>query len=465
MRLTFLGAAGGVVTGSCYLIEAVKSRLLVDCGQFQGGRDLDAKNRIPPQVRASTLDAVVLTHGHLDHCGRLPMLDRAGFTGHIFATPATIDLTGLILRDAAKVQEHDVKRQNKKRARAGLDPIEPLFTIDDVESVLRRFRPVGYDTAIEVAPGVRAIYHEAGHMLGSASIALQVQEGKESKTIVFSGDIGPHGFPILKDAACFREADTLVMESTYGDRDHRSLDETLAELKKILQTVVATRGRALVPAFAVGRTQQMIYHLVNMFASGEVEPFPIYIDSPMACGANRIYEKHPELFDEEARQLGASKPNLDMLKRYVHETESPDESMALNDLAGPCLIVAGAGMCNAGRILHHLRHGLWRADTHVIIVGFQAEGSLGRMLVQGRPQVKIFGEQIIVRARVHTLNGFSAHAGQTDLLAWFDCTAHAHPAVFLTHGESRQRETLAGVIHQRHGIEAWLPAHGETVNL
>ena len=303
MRLTFLGAAGGVVTGSCYLVEAGKSRLLVDCGQFQGRRDVEGKNKIPAQIRASTLDAVVLTHGHLDHCGRLPMLDRAGFTGHIFATPATIDLAGLILRDAAKVQFHDAERQNKKRARAGLDPIEPLFTLDDVESVLRRFRPVGYNLAVDVAPGVKAIYHEAGHMLGSASIGLQVVDGKETKTVVFSGDIGPRGFPILNDSQCFREADAVVMESTYGDRDHRSLEATLAELKAILKTVVATRGRALVPAFAVGRTQQLIYHLVDMFASGEVEPFPIYIDSPMASGANRIYEKHPELFDEEAREL------------------------------------------------------------------------------------------------------------------------------------------------------------------
>ena len=466
MKLTFLGASGGVVTGSCYEVESGGARLLVDCGMFQGGAKVEGMNRIPASVRAPSLDSVVLTHGHLDHCGRLPLLERAGFRGVVHATPATIELAGLILRDAAKIQEHDTERKNRKRARAGLAPLEPLFVLDDVESILRRFRPVPYNQTVPVAPGVEAVFHEAGHMLGSASVGIMTggADGRK-KLVVFSGDLGPRGLPILQDSQCFYQADAVVMESTYGDRDHRPLAGTIAELKEILKDVVARRGRVLVPAFAVGRTQQMIYHLVRMFADGEVEPFPIFVDSPMAASASRIYMNHPELYDEEARQMGNHRPSMDLMRQHVHETESAEESMRLNDMPGPCMIMAGAGMCNAGRILHHLRHGLWREDTHVLIVGYQADGTLGRMLVQGRPEVKIFGEVIKVRARIHTLNGFSAHAGQTGLLEWFECLRQAHPATFLTHGETTQREALARLIHERHGIEPWLPDFGESVEI
>ena len=408
---------------------------------------------------------MVLTHGHLDHCGRLPLLVKGGFQGQIRATPATIEMAGLILRDAAKVQAHDVERENRKRKRADLPPVEPLFTVEDVEETMRLFRPVGYGLPEVIAPGITAEYHEAGHMLGSASISLRIEDRGQEKIVVFSGDIGPRGLPILKDAECFHRADVVVMESTYGDRDHRSLGETVEELCDILREVTRTRGRVLVPAFAVGRTQQMIFHLMDLFAKGKVEPFPVIVDSPMASGANRIYEKHPELFDEEARQSGTSGVHRDLLRRYVQETESPDDSRALNDFAGPCLIMAGSGMANAGRILHHLRHGLWRPDTHVLIVGYQAEGTLGRMLVDGKKEIRIFGETIIVKASVHTMGGFSAHAGQTDLLGWFDCMANAKPALFLNHGENRQREGLKAAIETRYGLEAWLPEHAETVEL
>lgn len=454
-----------MVTGSCTLLETNRARILIDFGQFQGGKRVEARNRLGTPIRPEKLDTVVLTHGHLDHCGRLPLLLKGGFRGKIRATPATIDMAGLILRDAAKVQAHDVERENRKRERGGLPPLEPLFTPEDVEGTMHLFRPVGYGLPEVVASGIQAEYHEAGHMLGSASISLRVEEEGKVKTAVFSGDIGPRGLPILKDSECFQRADAVVMESTYGDRDHRSLDQTVEELRDILREVSRTRGRVLVPAFAVGRTQQMIFHLVDLFARGEVEPFPVIVDSPMASGAIRIYENHPELFDEEARQAGTSSVHRDLLRRFVRETESADDSRALNDFAGPCLIMAGSGMANAGRILHHLRHGLWRTDTQVLIVGYQAEGTLGRMLVEGRKEVRIFGETIAVKATVHTMGGFSAHAGQTDLLRWFDSMAGAKPAVFLNHGEERQRAALKAAIEARHGIEAWLPDHGQTVEL
>ncbi len=465
MKLHFLGAAGGSVTGSCYLIETSAARVMVDCGQFQGGKQLERMNRMPAGFRATKLDAILLTHAHLDHCGRLPLVVKAGFDRTIHATPAAIELAGLILRDAAKIQAHDTERTNRKRQRAGLPPVPPLFSATDVEDVMRLFRPVAYRDPVEVAPGVRARFFEAGHMLGSTSIEVTVTEGSTSRRIVFSGDVGPRGLPLLRDAECLAGADFLVMESTYGDRDHRPLAETLDEFRAILREAVEKRCRMLVPAFAVGRTQQILYHLLEMFSAGEVAPFPVYVDSPMANEATRIYEHHTELFDDEAHKLGLVLKGRGDLWRMIHQTATPDESKALNQLPGPCLIMAGAGMCNAGRILHHLRHGLWQPDTHVLIVGFQAYGTLGRMLVDGRKQVKIFGEPIAVKAKVHTLNGFSAHAGQSELLKWYGCLAESHPRVFLTHGENKPRNALAALLGSHHGIDPALPGMGEVVEL
>ena len=463
MKIHFLGASGGIVTGSCYIIETAAARVMVDCGQFQGGKQLEMMNKLPAGAKVGALDAVVLTHAHLDHCGRLPFLTKAGFNRTIHATPASIELAGLILRDAAKIQAHETERTNRKRARAGQAPLDPPFGLPDVENVVRLFRPVPYHADVEVAPGITARFFEAGHMLGSTSIEFVVTEGSTKKRLVFSGDVGPHGLPLLRDAECLPEADLVVMESTYGDRNHKLLADTLVEFKAILREAVEKRSRILVPAFAVGRTQQILYHLLEMFSSGEVAPFPVYVDSPMASEANRIYQRHQELFDEEATRLGQILRGRGDLWKQIHETESPDDSKALNRVGGPCLIMAGAGMCNAGRILHHLRHGLWQPDTYVLMVGFQAQGTIGRMLVDGRRQVKIFGEPVAVKARVHTLNGFSAHAGQTDLVEWFGCLAHNKPRLFLTHGEDRPRKTLAGLIESRYGIEAEMPAMGQVV--
>ncbi len=463
MRVIPFGAAGEV-TGSAYLVETRSARVLVDFGMFQGGRATEEKNVVPEGLDPARLDAVVLTHGHLDHSGRLPLLLKAGYQGVIHATEATIEMAALILRDSAKVQAQDVERINRKNQRAGKPPAVPLYSLEEVEATLRRFVPHPYQEAVRVAAGVTTRLVEAGHMLGSASIQLKATDDEKTRTIVFSGDLGPVGLPVLKDAECFNHADLVVLESTYGDRDHRSLEDTLLELRGIIKAAVQTGGKILVPAFAVGRTQQMVYHLMALFRDREVEPFPIYIDSPMAIEATKIYARHPELFDEEALRLArAGQLNLDL--HGVKTCATSDESKALNNLEGPMLIIAGAGMCNAGRILHHLRNHLGKPGTTVIIVGYQAEGSLGRLLVERRPVVRIFGEEISVQASIHSLGGFSAHAGQTDLLKWFECVAHAKPRVALTHGEAKPREALAKLIEQRHGLQPQLPMFGEVLEL
>ncbi len=464
MNLTPFGAAGGEVTGSAYLLEAGKSKVLIDCGLFQGGRGADAKNRAPSGRDASKLDAVVLTHAHLDHTGRLPLLSKAGYTGPIFATPATIEMTGLILRDSAKLQAADAERVNRKRQRAGDVPMEPLYTLQQVETTLSLLRPVPYHQLIPIAPGFEAEFIEAGHMLGSACIQFKVQEGGRTRKIVFSGDLGPKGAPILKDYERFNDAEVVVLESTYGDRDHRPLKDTVEEFFALVKSASSGQGKILVPTFAVGRAQLLTMLLAYAFRKGIVKPFPVFMDSPMATVAWKIYRAHSELFDEDMVKFlkeGSLTHDLETL----HYTVTADESKKINELSGPCLIMAGSGMCNGGRILHHFKQNLWKPENHVVIVGYQAEGTLGRLLVQGAPDVKIFGEKVIVRSQVHTMGGFSAHAGQTDLLNWFAPMAKKGTRVILTHGENGPRTALAQMIEDRHKIKAHLPQLREEIQL
>jgi metallo-beta-lactamase family protein len=463
IRLTFHGAAGEV-TGSAYHVQTDRASVLVDFGMFQGGEKEEERNRLPKGMKARELDAVLLTHGHLDHVGRLPLLARQGYSNPVYCTPATIDITRLILEDAAKIQAGDLIRENRKRQRSGQPELEPSFTHEDVQKIMSLCRPVPYDTPVEVAPGVRASFVEAGHLLGSASIRVCAQNGSASKCIAFSGDLGPSGAPILKDAEGFAQADAVVLESTYGDRDHKSLEATISEFEAIVREAVQNRVKLMVPTFAVGRAQLLMYLLAIMFRRGTVPKFPVFLDSPMAIEATRIYMEHPELYDEDLRALRAEHPIREDMNT-LHLSLTADDSKAINNQEGPCMILAGAGMCTAGRILHHLKQNLWKSNAAVLIVGFQSENSLGRRLVDGVKEVTIFGEKIVVRARVNTLGGFSAHAGQTDLLNWFRPLAAGRPRVILTHGESRGRDALAAKIRERHGLDCDEPMLGETLEL
>ncbi len=481
MKITFLGAASGHVTGSAHLLETSKARVLVDFGTFQGeSRQGERLNGVPEQLKPEALDAIVLTHAHLDHTGRLPLLIRAGFKGAVWATPATIELCGLLLRDACHIHLQDLARLERRRQGTGAigTGVKPLPTDAprlpgadwderDVEAILRLMKPAPYDESFDVAPGVSFTMKEAGHILGSAHLRARLEDGGAVRHVSFSGDLGPANIPVLRDAEpFFGEGDDLVLlESTYGDREHRSFHATVAQFKEILQGAVATKGRVLIPSFAVGRSQLLVYLIGEMFKAGELPEMPVYLDSPMAISATAIYCHHPELHDDNSKHLGGVCAIGEV--KWFKACPKAEDSKRINDAKGPFVVIAGAGMCTGGRILHHLRYGLRDPNTHVVIAGYQAKGGLGRRLVDGDKEVSVLGDLIAVKAQIHTLGGFSAHAGRSGLINWMASAKDMRkkPRVMLVHGEDKPRQALASGLFDAHGIHAHLPQINEVVEL
>jgi metallo-beta-lactamase family protein len=468
IRIPLCGAAGEV-TGSGYLVETPRSTVLVDFGVFQGGREARTRSRELGPVDPGRLNAAILTHAHIDHSGRLPRLYAQGYRGSVCATRATLALTPILLEDLARLDLEWVAKLNRARQRAGKDLFAPIYTPEDVKRMHQRVRALGYGGPQEIAAGVAARFHEAGHIMGSASIELIVEDGDAEKVIVFSGDIGPKGVPILRDPEPPTRADVVFLESTYGGRERVPQAETVKAFKDILETAAERSERVLIPAFAVGRSQLILYYLAEAVREGRLpRDFPIILDSPMAAKATEALIRHPEVLDDEATEL-ASRRQFSADLQSLRVVQSARESKALNDSDEPCVILSASGMCEGGRIVHHLRHNLWRPKVNVVLVGYMVEGSLGRQLADGEPAVEIFGEEVVVRARVHLLDGFSAHADQAGLLEWLGPMAtqggSRRPRVILTHGEDPAREALAAAIKRRFDLVAELPQRGAVIQI
>jgi metallo-beta-lactamase family protein len=448
MRVTFHGAAGEV-TGSMHEVEAAGKRLLLDCGMVQGDRNADARNVADFPFDVSSLDALVISHAHIDHIGRVPLLVKRGFAGPIYTQTATADLMPIMLLDAASLSEQDAKHANEHR-QPGEAEIQPLYTRDDVDAALRLLMPLPYDTRSTLFPGVDVVFRDAGHILGSAIVELHADD----RTLVFSGDLGPKGTPILCDPATVTHADLVLMESTYGDRNHKDRAETVSELGDIFEAAWRDKGNVCIPAFAVGRSQELLYLFAMHFDDWNLSRWQIFLDSPMAAKVSGVYARHQELFDVDAQKVWKQRPDPFHMQN-LRMTQTRDESMAINRIESGAIILAGSGMANGGRILHHFMQNISKPQSHIVFVGYQAEGTLGRRLVNGAPWVRIHGRDFPVKAKVHTVGGLSAHADQSGLMEWYG-GFEGHPPLVLVHGEDKAREALAGEIGKRDGITVQL---------
>jgi metallo-beta-lactamase family protein len=465
LAITFHGAAR-TTTGSMHLVEANGLRLLLDCGLYQGHRkEAFERNRNLP-VDPATLDAVILSHAHIDHSGNLPTLARQGFRGKVVCTPATADLCEIMLRDSAFLQAQDLKFVNKRRRAQGKHLFEPLYEEPDVDRILRRFQPAPLGQAVDLGRGVAVTLNEAGHILGSATVLLEARPASgQTHRLLFSGDLGNPGQPILRPPAFVEGANTLLIESTYADRDHPPLEDVTGRLKGFIEDIHQQHAKLIIPAFSVGRTQQILFLLNHLVEQRRVPSTPVFVDSPLATRATAIYARHPECYNEKAAAM--LKAGDDPFRfPGLHFTGSVEESMALNDRKGPFIIISASGMCEGGRIVHHLRNNIQDPRNIVLIVGFQAEHTLGRRIVDREPVVRIFGEPVPLEARVHTINALSAHADRRGLMSWF--TGVQSPAlrqVFALHGDAAQTDAMVELLQAHGARQALAPVPGQRIVL
>jgi len=465
MEIQFLGAAQ-TVTGSQHLISVNGSRILLECGLFQGKRrESFERNRNLPFDPAG-VDTLILSHAHIDHSGNIPNLVRSGFRGSIYCTFATRDLCSAMLRDSAYIQERDAEYVNKKRARKGQPPVEPIYTHADAIASLEHFVSVGYDRPVTVAPGVRCTFLDAGHILGSAIVLLEVEEGRQRTRLLFSGDLGRRDMPILRDPAPAPPADVLIIESTYGDRLHLPHEDAEQRLLDLIGETYAHGGKVVIPAFSVGRTQELVYSLHRLAGAHKLPDLPIFVDSPLAVNATEIFRLHPECYDEELREFMARDRHPDPFGfgrlRYIRNVE---DSKALNDLEGPAVIISASGMCEAGRIQHHLKHTIGDPRNTVLIVSWQAPHTLGRRLVERQKRVKIFGQEHRLRARVETINGYSAHADRNGLLNWAKPIVRGLRQAFVVHGDPGPAAALADGLRQLGARSVATPHRGDVFQI
>lgn len=456
MKIKFCGASTGV-TGSCHLLTSGEHKILLDCGQFQGGKAQDALNYEKFPFEPSEIECVVLSHAHIDHCGRLPLLTKRGFEGKIYCTDATADLLSVMLKDSAYIHEKETEWKNRKAERAGKEQVEPLYTIEDAEKALSLVSPILYDQQIEINSDMKIVFNDAGHILGSAITELWVTEDDKESKIVFSGDLGMEGRPILRDPTYIKKADYVIMETTYGNRIHKELGSGVEKLIEIILNTTRRGGNVVIPSFAVGRTQELIYELNRFYDSNneyrkELDKIFVYIDSPMATTATEIFRRNAQVFDEETREYILKGDNPLEFKNLKF-TRSSKESQDLNFNKEPKIIISASGMCEAGRIRHHLKHNLWNPKNSIVFVGYQGQGTLGRSLVEGIKMVTLFGEEIQVNAEIHNLEGFSGHADQNGLFAWLAHFEQKPKQIFLVHGEEESKKDFAKLVNEKLSYE------------
>lgn len=455
MRITFHGAAGSV-TGSNHLVETEQGRFLIDCGMFQGPKELRTRNYTEFSFDPQQIDAVLLTHAHIDHSGLLPKLVRSGYQGPIYTTGATADLLEIMLYDSAHIQANDIAWENRRRKRKGLPQLDPLYEDKDVEQTLALMKKVEYGERFTLFPGVEVRYRDAGHIMGSSFIEIDITENGISKRLVASGDLGRSHQALIGDPEVGKRADLILMESTYGDRNHKTETDTNKEIVSILEQVQKDKGTLIIPAFAVGRTQEMLYRLFELAEQHKIPKLKVFVDSPMATKVTGIYADHIELYDPKTTEyIKAGKTPLE--QPWINFTASVRESKAINDTPGPKLIISASGMCTAGRVLHHLKHNIWKSNTHVLFVGYQARGTLGRRIIEGAKKITILGTTLQVNAHIHTVGGLSAHADLDEMLAWLGFYEESKPEVFLVHGDPEACEAFSGHIRDRYSLRAHIP--------